>query len=146
MKRTRWIALFFILIGLAGCGSQQVGYQITDRHHSISVTRAQQYPGARWDTWLVVSRFPECQRRYELAKSGDKFKLDLYRVEPGVFIANQGKAWYVMETKECRQQKYDAPPPEPGELIGTFQVKDDALVYVNKEAKPADAAAAPAAK
>jgi outer membrane lipoprotein-sorting protein len=129
----------FFLIALAllvsACGQQQVGYQITDRNHSISVTRAQQYPGSKWDTFLVVTRFPECQRRYPLTQTGDKFKLDLYRVEPGVFIVNQGKNWHVAETKECRQQKYDKAPPEPGELIGTFQTKEKELVYISKEAK-----------
>lgn len=138
MKRTLFALLMTLL--LAACGSQQASYEITDRNHSLSVTRDQQYPGAKWDTWLVVARFPECQRRYALAQSGDKFKLDLYRVEPGVYIINQAKLWYVIETKECRQQKYDSAPPEPGDLIGTFLTKDEQLVYVSKDDKATDSA------
>ncbi|MBK6906122.1 MAG: hypothetical protein IPH08_02935 [Rhodocyclaceae bacterium] len=142
MKRINCVALLAVVLTvLAGCGSQQAGYQIVDRHHSISVSRDQQYPGSKWDTKLVVSRFPECQRRYTLAPSGDKFKMDLYRVEPGVFILNQGKTWYVAETKECRHQKFDSVPPEPGELIGTFQTKEEELVFVSKEKKGDDEAA-----
>ena len=135
----RFCALAATLLAglLAGCGSQQAGYQITDRNHSITITRDQPYPGAKWDTWLVVSRFPECQRRYPLTQTADKFKLDLYRVEPGVFIVNQGKNWHVAETKGCQQQKYTTPPPEPGDLIGTFQTRGDVLVYLSKE-EPAD--------
>lgn len=139
MKRmNRGVVLVILVMVLSACGSQQAAYQIVDRHHSISVTRDQQYPGAKWDTKLVVSRFPECQRRYTLAQSGDKFKMDVYRVEPGVFILNQGKAWYVAETKECRYQKFDSVPPEPGELVGTFQVKNEELVFVSKEKKADD--------
>lgn len=118
---------------LAACGSQQAGYEISDRNHSLSVTRAQPYPSAAWDTHLVVSRFPECQRRYELKPTGDKFKMDVYRFEPGVFVLNAGKRWYVAETKTCRWDTYKEPPPEPGDLVGTFRVKGDALVFVKAE-------------
>ena len=57
---------------LAGCGSQQAGYQITDRNHSLSISRDQQYPGSDWTNHLIVSRFPECQRRYKLKESTTK--------------------------------------------------------------------------
>ncbi len=141
-QRALWVLAAAFLVG---CGNQQAGYQIVDRHHSISVTRSQQYPGSKWDTWLVVSRFPECLRRYKINQTLDKFKMDLYRVEPGVFIANQGKNWFVMETKECRQQKYAEPPPEPGDLIGTFQTKADQLVWISKEEKAPEKASEGAA-
>ena len=134
-----WRALFVALLGaivLAGCGSQQAGYQITDNEHSLSITRSQQYPGATWDTWLVVSRFPDCVRRHELKSTGDKFKMDVYRFEPGVFVLNQGKRWYAAETKTCRSQMYKEAPPEPGVLVGTFQIKGEELVFVGLE-KPA---------
>ncbi len=117
----------------AGCGNQQAGYQIDDRNHSLSVMREQGYPGSPWDNWFIVARFPDCQRRFPLRKSGDNFKLDVYRVDPGVFILNHGKRWYVTETQACQWQLYPEPPPEPGDLIGTFQTKGDELVWVDKE-------------
>ena len=89
---------------LAACGNQQAGYIITDNKHSLSITRTQDYPGARWDTRLVISNFPECQRRHMLKDTGDKFTADLYRTEPNVFILNQGKRWYVAATSGCRMQ------------------------------------------
>ncbi len=145
MKRLLPLAAAFVLVA---CGSQQAGYQITDRHHSLSVTRDQQYPGSDWTNYLVVTRFPECQRRYKLKDSAtDSFKMDVYLVEPQVFILNHGKRWYIAETKSCKWQAYESPPPEPGELIGTFQTKDDGLTWVDKAPKKDDkaAAAAPAA-
>lgn len=148
--RSLWLAAVSMLL-LGACGSQQAGYQITDRNHSLSVTRDQQYPGSDWINHLVVSRFPECQRRYKLKESPDaSFKMDVYRVEPGVFILNHGKRWYIAETGACRWQQYENPPPEPGELIGSFENKGDTLAWVPdpkqvaaeaaKQAKPAKAA------
>lgn len=132
---------------LAGCGQQQVGYQIDGRNHSLSVTRDQPYPMADWEVYLVVSRFPECQRRHKLKSSAaDGFKMDVYRVQPGVYILNRGKLWFVAETKECQMQQYKEPPPEPGELIGTFVTKDGELTWDSKEKPKAEQKApAPAA-
>lgn len=130
------IALALATLLLAACGSQQAGYQITDRNHSLSVTRDQPYLGANWDNWLVVTRFPECQRRYALKESSSEaFKMDVYRVEQGVFILNHGKRWYIAETRTCRWQQYESEPPQPGELIGSFRTRDDQLVWEPAEAK-----------
>jgi hypothetical protein len=148
MKLRSLALALFSLLTLAACGSQQVGYQITDRNHSLSVTREQQYPGSDWTNHVIVTRFPECQRRYKLKESpSNSFKLDVYLVEPHVYIFNHGKLWYIGETKACQWQKYDAPPPEPGELVGTFQVKNDQLVWIENPAnkdKDAKATAKPA--
>lgn len=145
MKRL-WMMLGAALI-LAGCGSQQAGYQITDRNHSLSISRDQQYPGSDWTNHLIVSRFPECQRRYKLKESNTKnFKMDVYLVEPQVFILNHGKRWYIAETKTCQWQQYEAPPPEPGELIGTFQTKEEELTWIDKAPKKDAKEEAPAKK
>jgi hypothetical protein len=133
----RTLALGLVSLAmLAACGSQQVGYQITDRNHSLSVTREQQYPGSDWTNHVIVTRFPECQRRYKLKDStSDSFKADVYLVEPQVYILNHGKRWYIAETKACQWQQYDEPPPEPGTLIGTFQTKGDQLTWNAKTEK-----------
>ena len=137
MPRFVWALPVALL--LAACGNQQAGYQITDNKHSLSITRSQEYPGARWDTWLVISNFPECQRRHALKDTGDKFGMDLYRPEPNVFILNQGKRWYVAAMAGCRMQQFTTEPPEPGEQIGRFETKEGELVYTSLE-KPADGA------
>lgn len=132
----RLLALFLATLMLAGCGSQQAGYEIDGSNkHTLSLTRTQDYPGSDWKNYLVVSRFPGCQRRYRLGDTGDSYKMDVYRAQSGVFILNQSKRWYVTETQTCQWQEYPEPPPEPGELIGTFQTKADELVWVDKDAK-----------
>ncbi len=129
---------------LAACGdTQHAAYLISGGQHSLTLTRGQDFMGSDWTTELVVARFPDCQRRYPLTGlSGDKLKMDVYRTEPGVFILNSGKRWYVTETKTCRFEQFKEPPPAPGDLIGSFQIKDGTLEYKDQEKKPASAAAA----
>ena len=129
------LALVFAALILTGCGSQQTSYQIDGNNHALSVTRTQDYPGADWTNYLVVARYPECQRRYRLKDTGDNFKMDVYLVKPGVFILNQSKRWYVTETDKCQWQQYPEPPPEPGDLIGTFQTKAGELIWRDKTEK-----------
>lgn len=139
--QARLVLALVMLLGLAGCGSQQAGYQITDRNHSIAVMREQQYPGSAWTNHVVVARYPECQRRYPLKESpGIAFKLDVYRIEQQVYVLNHGKRWYIAETGACRWQQYEEEPPEPGELIGTFQVKNEVLTWIDKAPKKDEAA------
>ena len=141
---TRCLLLLATLL-LAACGeTQQAAYLIGGAQHSLTLSRQQDFMGADWTTELVVARFPDCQRRYLLlGLDDDKLKMDLYQTEPGVFILNSGKRWYVTETQGCRFQQFKVPPPAPGELIGRFEAGDVALEYkalAGKKPAAADAA------
>jgi hypothetical protein len=142
-------ALFLLaaLLGLTACGDiQYAAYHINGGNHSLSLTREQAYAGSEWDTALVVARYPDCQRRYPLkGVVSDRIKMDVYRTGPGVFILNAGKRWYVTETATCRFEQYKEAPPEPGELMGVFQIKDGQLQFVDKAPKAPAAGAAKAA-
>lgn len=119
---------------LSACGNQQAGYQITDRHNSLAVTREQQHPWSDWTNRVVVSFFPACQRRYPLQESPDMaFAMDVYRVSLQVYVLNHNNRWYITEVPTCRWQEFEAKPPQPGELIGTFKIKDENLIW---EANP----------
>jgi len=137
----------FSALLLTGCGDTQfAAYMMGSGNHSLSLTREHESVCADLYTYFIVARYPGCQRRYPLkGVVSDRIKMDLYRTSPGVFILNAGKRWYVTETAECRFEQFKEPPPEPGELIGTFQIKDEALQYVDKEAKPAEGKARKAA-
>ena len=130
------IALLTFLV-LAACGdTQQAAYLIAGGNHSLTVSRQQTVIGGDWESEFIVARFPDCQRRYPLAGAiGDNIKMDVYRTEPGVFILNSGKRWYVTETGTCRFEQYKEPPPVPGDLIGSFQVKDGKLDYKDLQGK-----------
>lgn len=144
----KYLLIPFFSLLLAACGgTQDAAYLISGSQHSLTLTRQQTVIGGDWNTELVVARFPACQRRYPLKEMvGDNIKVDVYRTEPGVFILNFGKRWYVTETASCRFEQYKTPPPEPGDLVGIFQGGDGKLEYKNKEEKkPAAAGAVPSA-
>ena len=134
------------ILALGGCGdTQNAAYLIAGGQHSLTLTRQQDFFGSEWNTELIVARFPDCQRRYLLTGVvGDKLKMDLYRTEPGVFILNAGKRWYVTETQTCRFEQFKEPPPVPGILIGSFQVRNDKLEYKSQEAPATPGAVPPA--
>lgn len=116
---------------LTACGdSQFAAYLIDGGQHSLTLTRQQAYVGSDWDSVLVVAHMPDCQRRYPLPVAvDDTNKMDVYRSEPGVFILNSGKLWYVAETRTCRFQQFMEPPPAPGNLVGSFQATGGKLAY-----------------
>jgi hypothetical protein len=61
-------------------------------------------------------------------------RVELFSPERGAFILRQGKRWYVTELRECGFSIYPEPPPEPGELLGTFQEKEGTFKFVpNKD-------------
>ncbi len=142
--RSGLMLLSVLLLG--GCGDTQIAdYLIAGGRHSLTLTRQQDFVGSEWTTELIVARLPDCQRRYLLTGvAGDKLKVELYRSEPGVFILNSGKRWYVTETQTCRFEQFKEPPPAPGVLIGSFQVRDGRLEYKDQEAPKPPGAVAPA--
>ena len=116
---------------LAGCAKEPAGYMIEGGNHSLTVERNKPYFWSDgWELDLIVTRYPECQRRHPLKKAGEKFRVDLYRTPTGAFILNQGKRWYVAETQDCRMQQFEDEPPEPGEFLGSFRVKNDVFAFV----------------
>lgn len=131
MKPRLLSALLLLVSLLAGCAKEPTGFKIEGGNHSLTVERNQPYFWSEgWELNLIVTRFPECQRRYPLKKSGEKVRVDLYSPESGVFILNQGKRWYVAETKECRMQQYEEAPAEPGQFLGAFRVKNGVFGFV----------------
>lgn len=116
---------------LAGCEIEPAAYLIDGGNHSLTVERKKPYFwSSGWELDLVVSRYPDCQRRYPLEKAGEKVRVDLYRVETGAFILNQGNHWYVAETRDCRFQKFAQEPADPGEYLGAFRPKGGELTFV----------------
>lgn len=128
------VAVLFSTLLLGACGDSQLAFfSGGDRDHSLSLVREQAYLGGPWQTTLIVAGFPQCQRRYPLeGLATNDLRMDIYRPEPGVFILSTGKRWYVTELQSCGFQAYQQPPPEPGELIGSFQVQNNKLRYLDR--------------
>lgn len=140
-NKLKRITLVLFPLLLSACGnSQQAFFNINDRGQSLTLVRDQAYWRGPWQAALIVAGLPQCQRRYVVDGLGaDKFRLDVYQPEPGVFILNAGKRWYVTELQQCGFQSYQDPPPEPGEMIGSFQVKNNTLQYSSKALPKAEA-------
>ncbi|MCF8184150.1 MAG: hypothetical protein K9J43_04160 [Polynucleobacter sp.] len=104
-----------------------------DPSQSISLVREQSYAGGPWQSTLIVAADPRCQRRYSLKTlTADQLRIDVYRPEAGVYIFFADRRWHVTSFENCAFQTYEKPPPEPGELIGSFQVESDLLRFVGK--------------
>ena len=132
LRATSLVPLF--VLALAGCAKEPAAFLIEGGNHSLTVERNKPYFwSSGWELDLVVSRYPECQRRHALKKSGEKVRIDLYRTQQGGFILNQGNRWYVAETRECRMQQFDEEPQQPGEFLGSFREKGGVFSFVTAE-------------
>ena len=135
---------------LAGCGSGDTASMLIEGpNHALTVVRDKAFAWSDWEVSMVVARQQECMRRHKLRPVGEgAFKVEVFRTDTA-FILRQGKNWYVTETQKCDLQQFKTPPPEPGELLGAFQVRDGGLKFVEnpkaKTAPPAPAADTPTA-
>jgi hypothetical protein len=124
-----------LLCGLAllltACGSNQFAYLDEGGGLTLSVVREQSYLGGPWQSTLISAATPRCQKRHALeGMSEDGFQLKVFRPEPGVYILNSGKRWYVTELRNCEFQVFKTPPPFPGEALGRFETTSQTLVYL----------------
>lgn len=134
MRKLPWLALLTGSLLLAGCENNGASYVIDDsKNHSISLLREQNIAWfGQVEQRFVVSRFPECQRRYTVDPSTNEMqKIDLYSLGGYLYAAQQGKTWYAMTTEDCSLQKLkEAPPPIPANnLVGSFEKQGDNLVF-----------------
>ena len=123
---------------LAGCSAEPAAYLISGPEVSLTLERIRpNFWTKNWDLSLVVRRDPECQRRYALKPTGGSVKVDVFTPQPGVYILRQNSRWYVTELKSCGFEAYQEAPPEPGDLVGTFQQQGGVFAFVpNKTPKP----------
>lgn len=134
--KPRLLPLLLSSLALAACVKEPAAFLIDGGDHSLTIERNKPYPwSSGWELDLIITRFPDCQRRHALKKASDakKLRIDLYRTPTGAFILNQGNRWYVAETKECRMQQFEEEPPEPGDYIGSFKEKGGTFGYFPAE-------------
>ena len=130
----RWILPFTVLL-LAACARDPAAYMIAGSEIAITVERIKpNFWTSGWELDLSVRQHPNCQRRYHLKPtSSSKLKVEVYSPERGVFILRQAKRWYVTDLRTCGFDTFKEPPPEPGELMGTFQEKDGEFKFVENK-------------
>ena len=133
LQEVKRAVLLWVLL-LAGCGDTQTAFVSEGNpDQSISLIREQSHLGGPWKSTLIVAGLPQCQRRYALQEAdADNIRIDVYRPGPGYYILKSGKRWDVVEIGSCGYQTYKTPPPEPGELAGSFEISDGKLRYAAK--------------
>jgi hypothetical protein len=142
----RWI-LPCILLLVAGCAREPAAYLISGSEIAITVERIKpNFWSSGWELDLVARQHPNCQRRHHLKPTkSEKVRVEVYTPQRGVFILRQGKRWYVTDLRTCALEAFADPPPEPGDLVGTFMEKDGEFKFVEnkdhtaKGAGPAEA-------
>jgi hypothetical protein len=111
------------LLLLTACVNEGGSFQVDGPNHSIAVLREQ---AVFWNEevaqQVVVARYPECQRRFELPAGVPKrIDIELYEARPTLYVMRAGKSWYALGTGLCVVQKFDTPPSTaPLKRLGKF--------------------------
>lgn len=114
---------------LTGCESDAASYMIEGRDHALTVFRERPWPWSeRYETSVVVARFPDCQRRHALQPVAiGRGDLSLYRGDAErTFLLNQGPNWYRIDTGACTLQSLSAAPAGLSPALGRFARIDGA--------------------
>lgn len=125
--------LFVVLAVLvSGCAKEPAAYQISGSDIAITVERIKpNFWSSGWELDLIARQHPNCQRRHHLKPTkSDKFKVEVYTPQRGIFILRQAKRWYVTDLRTCAMEIFPEPPPEPGELVGAFMEKGGEFKFV----------------
>jgi hypothetical protein len=130
----RFILPLLVLL-VSGCAKEPAAYHIAGSEIAITVERIKPYVWTSgWELDLIVRQHPNCQRRHHLKPTkSDKLKVEVYTPQRGVFILRQAKRWYVTDLRTCDMQTFPDPPPEPGELVGSFMVKEGEFKFVENQ-------------
>jgi hypothetical protein len=124
-----------LALSVTGCAKEPAAYHISGSEIAITVERIKpNFWSSGWELDLIARQHPNCQRRHHLKPTkSDKVKVEVYSPQRGVFILRQAKRWYVTDLRTCDLQAFPDPPPEPGELVGSFMVKDGEFKFVENQ-------------
>ena len=124
---------------LAGCVDQSASYIIDgNSDHALTVRAEQEYFWSdEVSLTLIVSRWPECQRQYPLAKLPiPEVDVELYASGDNVFTLRAGKQAWQVDAQTCAQSPV-APAAATGEKLGDFKLGDVKMVFEAAATAPA---------
>lgn len=132
MKRYSLCLAICLAAALSGCGGDSASYMIEgNRDNAFSLFRDKSWPGADWELALVLTHLPDCQRRYPLkpASSGRPYKAELFRNAETYYLLHSADAWYAAQLNGCTLQESKSVPASPGELVGTWEKRDEGFKF-----------------
>jgi hypothetical protein len=132
MPLLKWIPLLLLSL-LTACSDERASFSIETSDHALTLIREQRY---FWDQTpeyaIVASRMPTCMRRHKMVPADFSAKVEVYSPGNNAWILKQNDLMYVVETRTCEGFARLTTEPEDGmgPLVGTFESKDDSLVFV----------------
>ncbi|MBI5781926.1 MAG: hypothetical protein HZA65_09750 [Rhodocyclales bacterium] len=138
MRWSRATIVALCALGLAACEDVAISYRIEGMNHALVLERQQSLPWSEVKQAVVVSRLPQCQRKYPIAPDrAEMTPMKVYEAGDLLWALEQGGRWYLASTEDCRLQPWNEPNPQAlGPLVGTFRHRDGVLVF-EPESKPA---------
>ena len=140
MRLSRLLSLL-LLPFLVACTDLRATYEIKGSAHALTLIRETSFPWVKKAKYAIVAaRMPDCMRRHPMSEAGMNAKVELYSPGNDAWILKQNGSMYVVETRTCEGfAKLDKVPDEGmGVLVGTFEMRNDNLVFVAAP-KPASA-------
>lgn len=144
----RFVPLILLPL-LAACTDLRASFEIKGSAHALSLIRVTGMPWEKTAKYSVVAaRMPDCMRRHAMSEAGRDAKVEVYAPGNDAWILKQNGSMYVTETRTCEGFAKLAAVPEGGmgPLMGTFEMRGDALIFsaAPKAAPPAAAPETPA--
>ena len=118
---------------LVACSDQRATFEIKGSAHALSLIRVTGMPWENKAKYTVVAaRMPDCMRRHPMSQAGLSAKVEVYSPGNDAWILKQGERLYVTETRTCEgfAKLKEVPETGLGDLMGTFLMKNGALVFV----------------
>ena len=140
MRLSRLLSLL-LLPFLVACTDLRATYEIKGSAHALTLIRETSFPWVKKAKYAIVAaRMPDCMRRHPMSEAGMNARVELYSPGNDAWILKQNGSMYVTETRICEGfAKLDKVPDEGmGALLGTFEMRNDNLVFVAAP-KPASA-------
>jgi hypothetical protein len=146
MSPIRFLPLL-LLPFLAACSDQRASYEIKGSSHSLSLIRVVSWPWQKTAKYTIVpTRMPDCMRRHDMPEAGLTAPVEIYAPGNDAWIVKQEGRMFVTETRSCEGFAPLDKVPEGGlgPLVGTFEMRNDTLVFTPTAAAKPVAPAAPA--
>ena len=132
MRLSRLLPLL-LLPFLVACTDLRATYEIKGSAHALTLIRETSFPWVKKAKYAIVAaRMPDCMRRHPMSEAGMNARVELYSPGNDAWILKQNGSMYVVETRTCEGfAKLDKVPDEGmGVLVGTFEMRNDNLVFV----------------
>lgn len=146
MKGSRFSLAALALLAMAfaaGCSDLRASHEIKGGASTLTLIRVTGMPWqktAKYD--IVAARMPDCMRRHAMGEAPLDAPLEVYAPGNDAWILKQGRRMFVVETRTCEGfAKLDEVPADGlGALVGTFEMRSDALVFTAAPEAPPPAA------